>query len=139
VLDLGRINPGRQVALATFFFIAAPNICGSSIWNLLRNTLLLPRVLRWPPDFWKICGSPRKYICKNPELINKVFVNGCRVFTFDVLTRGPSVGFRFETDEGRSLSDSAFLFILECQKIELHFGIRTTNVQCYIYDVLTCK
>jgi hypothetical protein len=27
-----------------FFFTAAPNVCGSSIWNLLRVTILAPRV-----------------------------------------------------------------------------------------------
>ena len=38
-------NPGRQVAMATKFF--TPDICGSSVWNLLNVILLVPDVLRW--------------------------------------------------------------------------------------------
>jgi len=34
--------PGRQISLATKFFI-----CGSSGWNLLRVVLLAPRILEW--------------------------------------------------------------------------------------------
>jgi hypothetical protein len=29
-------NSGRQVARATTFFTVAPNVSGSSVWNLLR-------------------------------------------------------------------------------------------------------
>jgi len=29
-------------------------ICGSAVWNLLHITLLVARILRWPPDFWRI-------------------------------------------------------------------------------------
>jgi hypothetical protein len=35
-------------------FVQLPNICGSSVWNLLDITLLVPRVLRCPLDVWKI-------------------------------------------------------------------------------------
>jgi hypothetical protein len=42
----GRTNPGKTTA---------PSICGSSMWNLLRITLLAPRILRWLLDFQKIC------------------------------------------------------------------------------------
>jgi len=38
------------------FFRVAPNICGSSEWNLLHFTLLRPRILRWLLDFRKICA-----------------------------------------------------------------------------------
>ena len=37
-------------------FTVASNACGSSVWNLLRVTLLAPRILRWFLDFWNICG-----------------------------------------------------------------------------------
>ena len=30
--------------------------CGSSFWNLLHVTLLLPRIWRWLLDFWGVCG-----------------------------------------------------------------------------------
>jgi hypothetical protein len=36
-------NTGRQVARATKFCVTAPNICVSSIWNLLCVTLLVPQ------------------------------------------------------------------------------------------------
>jgi len=29
---------------------------GSSVWNLLHITLLVPSIWRWLLDFWKICG-----------------------------------------------------------------------------------
>jgi len=32
------------------------SICGSSVWTLLHVALLAPRILRWSPDFWKICA-----------------------------------------------------------------------------------
>jgi hypothetical protein len=32
-------------------FTVASNVCGSSVWNLLRVTLLAPRILRWFLDF----------------------------------------------------------------------------------------
>jgi len=34
----------------------APNICGTSGWNLLHVTLLGPKILKWLQDFWKICA-----------------------------------------------------------------------------------
>jgi len=47
--------PGAR-SLATRFCVVAPNICGSSVWNLLHITVLVPRILSWLPDFWKICA-----------------------------------------------------------------------------------
>ena len=38
------------------FCAVAPNMYGSSVWNLPYVTLLAPRVLRWQQDCWKICG-----------------------------------------------------------------------------------
>jgi len=43
--------------MATKFCTFAPNIRGSSVWNLLRVTLLEPRILWWLPDFWKTCDN----------------------------------------------------------------------------------
>jgi len=45
--------PGRLFALASTLCLVAPIICGSSVWNLLHVTLLAPRILTWPLDFWK--------------------------------------------------------------------------------------
>jgi hypothetical protein len=38
--------PGRQVAIATKFCTVVPNICGTSILNLLYVTRLVLRILR---------------------------------------------------------------------------------------------
>jgi len=46
-------NPERQVAGTTEFCRLAPNISGSSVWNLL----LVPRILRSLLDFWTICAT----------------------------------------------------------------------------------
>jgi len=40
-------NPGRQVAVETKFCTMAPNIFGSSVWNLFYVTLLEPIILKW--------------------------------------------------------------------------------------------
>jgi hypothetical protein len=50
----GRTNPGRQVARATTFCTVAPNICGSSVWNLLHVTLQVPRILKnvWTSGYY---------------------------------------------------------------------------------------
>lgn len=49
-------NPGHQITQVTKFCMLAPNICGSSGWNLLHVTLLLPRSLRLLLEFGKICA-----------------------------------------------------------------------------------
>jgi hypothetical protein len=50
-LHQGCTNPGRQVARATKFPTVTPNICGSSVWDLLHGTLRAPRILKWALDF----------------------------------------------------------------------------------------
>jgi hypothetical protein len=50
----GCTNPWHQVAVATKFRTVAHNTFGSSIWNLLHVTILVTRILRWLPDFYKI-------------------------------------------------------------------------------------
>jgi hypothetical protein len=54
VLKQGCINPGRQVVVATEFGTVARNVFGSSVGNLLYVTFLVPRILRWFLDFWKM-------------------------------------------------------------------------------------
>jgi hypothetical protein len=44
------------------FYTVVPDICGPSVWNLLHITLLMPRILRWFLDFWKICGALQKTV-----------------------------------------------------------------------------
>jgi hypothetical protein len=47
---------GMPKSRTTKFYTAAPNICGSSVWNLLHATLPEPRILRWLLNFWKVCA-----------------------------------------------------------------------------------
>lgn len=49
-------DSGHQIARATNIFTLPPDICGLSAWNLLRITLLMPRILRCLLDYWKIYG-----------------------------------------------------------------------------------
>ena len=49
----GCTYPWHQVAQRTIFCMLAPNICGSSIWNLFHVSVLAPKTFRWFLDFWK--------------------------------------------------------------------------------------
>jgi hypothetical protein len=51
--DQGCKNPRLQVTVATKFCMVVPNVCGSSVGNMLCVTLLPPRNLRWLIHFWK--------------------------------------------------------------------------------------
>jgi hypothetical protein len=55
-IQQGCTSPGCQVTWAAKFFMVAPNICGSLVWNLLEITLLALRILKWHLEFWKICA-----------------------------------------------------------------------------------
>jgi len=50
-------NRGHQVAVATKFCTEAPNVCGTSEWNLLHVALLSPRGKKWLLDFSKISAN----------------------------------------------------------------------------------
>jgi hypothetical protein len=49
-------DSGHQIVRATNVFTLPPDICGLSAWNLLRITLMLPRIIRCLVDYWTICG-----------------------------------------------------------------------------------
>jgi hypothetical protein len=49
-----------------YFFTVAPNICGSSVRNVLLVNILAPRILRWLLDFWKMC-APLIWIADSSE------------------------------------------------------------------------
>jgi hypothetical protein len=51
----GTDTPGHQVAMATKFCTVVSTLCGFSVWNFYV-TLLVPMILRWLLDFWKICA-----------------------------------------------------------------------------------
>ena len=55
-------NPGHQVGQVTKFWMVVPNICGSSVWNLLHVTLLAPRILKWLLEFWSCCAPLAWYM-----------------------------------------------------------------------------
>jgi hypothetical protein len=48
-------NSGHKIVQATNVFALPPGICGLSAWNLLRITVLMPRILRCLLGYWKIC------------------------------------------------------------------------------------
>ena len=49
------INPGHHVAPATKLCVVTPNMCGSSVCNVLHVTFLVPESLKWLQHFWKMC------------------------------------------------------------------------------------
>jgi hypothetical protein len=51
-----RTGGHSHFAVASKFCMVVPNICGSSVRNLLQVILLPPRILRWLLDFWKFCA-----------------------------------------------------------------------------------
>jgi hypothetical protein len=57
MLNQGCTSSGSQVAVTTSFCTVAPNICGSSVWNLLHVTLQGFRNLKWLLDILKICAA----------------------------------------------------------------------------------
>jgi hypothetical protein len=64
-------NSGRQVAVANKFCMVAPNICGSSGWNLLHVTQVASKILRWLVGFWRICAPLCIHVCVDTQLIRK--------------------------------------------------------------------
>jgi len=59
VSDLLTVKCPHARTLRLFFFLfiaAAPNVCGSSVWNLLQVTLLEPGMLRLVLGFWENGG-----------------------------------------------------------------------------------
>jgi hypothetical protein len=44
-------NPGHQLTVVNKFCLLAPSTC-----NLLNVNFLMPSILRWHLDFWKICA-----------------------------------------------------------------------------------
>ena len=53
-----------------------PNICGSSVCNLRHVIILVPRILRLLPDFWKFvdtCPNQFETVCSdvpvNPQAV----------------------------------------------------------------------
>ena len=59
----------RQVARANKLCMVAPNICGSSVCNLLHVTVLARRILRWLLDFLgNLCSTDLLYkLFKAPD------------------------------------------------------------------------
>jgi len=60
-------NVLQQVARTNKFSMVAYNIRGSSAWKLFHATLLVIIILKWPPDFWKIC-APLSQITHFPQV-----------------------------------------------------------------------
>jgi hypothetical protein len=60
---------GHQIAWAKILRTVATKICWCSVLNLLHVTLM-PQVLSWPLDFWKIC-APLPYYLGMSRIIQK--------------------------------------------------------------------
>jgi hypothetical protein len=58
----GCTNSRLQVALPTKFCKVAPNICGSSVWNLLHVMLLALKILRQLLGFFEKFVHPWFYV-----------------------------------------------------------------------------
>jgi len=69
-----RTNPSNQVTMETISFMVAFNICGSSVWNVLHVSLslLVTRILKWLPDFWKMCAPLIYKYHQLTVLLNKI-------------------------------------------------------------------
>ena len=74
VIDQGCTNVGQEVTIVTNFCTVMPNICGPSLWNLHHITFLLPRILGWLLDFWKICAPLLYTWNKNVSSILKMYI-----------------------------------------------------------------
>jgi hypothetical protein len=59
---IGMHKSGYQVMWATKFCSLVPRICGASVWNMLHFMFFTPRILRWLPEFSKICGPMEKNV-----------------------------------------------------------------------------
>jgi len=55
----------------TKFYMAKPNVCGSSVWNLLRVTLLVSRILGWLVYFGKFVAG----LCMNAKIETSLYEN----------------------------------------------------------------
>jgi len=70
-------NPRRQVTLAKYLCSVAPNICGTSVWNIYF-TFPAPRFLSWLLAFWNSCTSLmllRPFALLSSELYIRVTVH----------------------------------------------------------------
>jgi len=74
----GYRNRGCQVAWVTKFYMAKPNVCGSSVWNLLRITLLVSRILRWLLYFGKFVAGLSMNAEIRTSLYENCFCSVCR-------------------------------------------------------------
>jgi hypothetical protein len=81
---LGQMHKSRtQVAQATQFCTVSSDICGSSAWNLVHLTVLVPRTVWWLLEFWKIVIGRYK-----PVIISPPYANLCVCVCVCVFTPG---------------------------------------------------
>jgi len=68
------ITAGIHKSWAQELRTVAPNICGCSVWNMLRVTFLALRILRWIWDFWKICSHPGYDVLRSHSFVQSYLV-----------------------------------------------------------------
>jgi hypothetical protein len=71
-------NHGCQVAWVTKFYMPKPNVCGSSVRNLLHVTFLVSRILRWLLDFGKFVEGSSMIAKIQTSPYENCFCNVCR-------------------------------------------------------------
>jgi hypothetical protein len=72
-------NTDSQVARTTKFCTVAPNICGSSVWNFLHVTILVPRILRWLLNFFgNLCSPADSIVTINRKHLQTLKEKSCK-------------------------------------------------------------
>ena len=62
-----------QVAQTISFCTMGANICAGPLWSMSCVTLLIPGMLMWSLDLWKMCG-PLIYIYIYIYIYNSIFI-----------------------------------------------------------------
>jgi hypothetical protein len=73
---------------ATKYCTVVPNICGSSVRNLLHVTLLVPRILNLLLGYWKIYAPWHKQCTQNAELLN---VTASGTYSYHLALEGEAI------------------------------------------------
>jgi len=115
--------------------------CGSSVWNLLRITILTHKILKWLLDFWKICQPVSctfhtLYLCRVGE---KSLYNTQCVSHTDITTKFPAYGSHtctiFNTVAISLLSLCIIVCALLC-KLQIIFGAYCVGVRRLITQMI---
>jgi hypothetical protein len=96
--------------------ILAPNICGSSVRNVLLDIILVPEILKWPQDFWKHCGllgtlSRYEHVLAYITCTYLFLLNNQSLLEFSVLALSSNGTFKFEASWNASWMGHKFVLV----------------------------